>query len=499
MAIPSDIFHTSEVGAGSGAPFVEGAPGRLRVLFVTPYYKPYLGGIERSIEQLSARLVAQGHAVGVLTTSYAFPHRYVSGLPARETIDGGVEVYRLPSWPHRAPPCFSVPLVWFPPGAVKGVLEGFRPDVIHWVGDGWFWAHFWCWYYGRRSAGLVFTPSFHSLRPSYRWLQPINIFLSRVADRIVALSSIERRAVGRTYRAPAGRVEQIGWGAAGPRPARAAPRGWRAGELTVLCVGRLGEHKGQDWLLDRFLRVRARLARPLRLVLVGRDEGGEAALRERLRDEGLEDAILLTGEVDDAELRRWYAHADLFALFSHYEAFGLVYLEAMAYGLPVLTHAVGATGEVAHAGAMVVPVFDADSAEASLERLLRDDAYRLALGREAAAHAREHSWESVAARYVEVYRAACAGKRYAVGGEPRSIPAPSAAVDGTGWGWSGLDGAVEHVDQEGAPAVVARAESLGGVGMVVLSETGALDHGAGGLDQGSVEVREAVGAQALAD
>ena len=423
MAAIATLERPSEVGAGWDASRVGDVGSRLRVLFVTPYYKPYLGGIERSIEQLGAQLTARGHAVGVLTTSYAFPHRYVPGLPRRETIDGGVEVYRLPSWPHPAPPCFSVPLVWFPPRAVLEALASFRPDVIHWVGDGWFWAHFWTWYYARRSAGLVFTPSFHSLRPVYRWLQPINIFLTRAADRIVVLSSIERRAIGRTYRAPAARVEQIGWGVAGPVPAPVPPRGWRAGELTVLCVGRLGEHKGQAWLLDRFVRVRAGLSRPVRLVLVGRDEGGEDALRERIKEEGLEDVVLLTGEVDDAELRRWYAHADLFALFSHYEAFGLVYLEAMAYGLPVLTHAVGATGEVAHAGAVVVPAFDAAAAEASLERLLRDDGYRGALGREAAAHAREHSWESVAARYVDVYRAACSGKQLEAAGPPLSLRA----------------------------------------------------------------------------
>ena len=376
------------------------------MLFVTPYYKPYVGGIERSIEQLGAQLMARGHVVGVLTTDYEFPRHYRPGLPPRETIDGGVELYRLPSWPHHPPPCFSVPLVWFPPQAIAHVLQSFRPDVIHWIGDGWFWAHFWSWYYGRRSAGLVFTPSFHSLRPAYRWLQPINIVLTRLVDRLAVLSALERRAIRRTYRAPEALIDEVGWGVTPPEPEHQAPRGQRADRLTVLCVGRLGDHKGQAWLLDRFIRVRARLPRPALLVLVGRDEGGEASLRERVRREGLEAEVLLTGEIDDAELRRWYACADLFALFSHYEAFGLVYLEAMAAGLPVLTHAVGATAEVAHAGAVVVPAFDASAAEAALERLLTDDEYRCALGREAATHAAGHSWEAVAARYVELYRAA---------------------------------------------------------------------------------------------
>jgi mannosyltransferase len=122
-----------------------------------------------------------------------------------------------------------------------------------------------------------------------------------------------------------------------------------------------------------------------------------------VRRDHLDDAVLLTGEVDDAELRRWYAHGDLFALFSRYEAFGLVYLEAMAYGVPVLTHAVGATEEIAGAGAVVVPPYDAPAAEAAHLALPPDDARRHAPGRAAAAHAAGHTWNAVAERFLAVY------------------------------------------------------------------------------------------------
>ena len=57
-----------------------------------------------------------------------------------------------------------------------------------------------------------------SLRPAYRWLQPINTVLVRAADRIAVLSSIERRAIERTYRAPRSRIAEIGWGVGPPRP-----------------------------------------------------------------------------------------------------------------------------------------------------------------------------------------------------------------------------------------------------------------------------------------
>jgi glycosyltransferase involved in cell wall biosynthesis len=386
----------------------------LRVLFVAPYYKPNWGGIERVIDQLSAHLRAAGHATGILATHYAFPRRHLAGLAARETIDGGMDYYRVPSWPHRAPPFFSVPLVWFPPRAFAAALDDFRPDIIHWVGDGWFWGHLWTWFYGRRRAGIVFTPSFHRLIAAYRWLQPINILLCRAADRITVLSGLERRALSRTYLAPHARLTTIGWGIAAPASDGAPPQGWEPDRLTLLCVGRLGAHKGQEWTLDRLLAARARLPREiaarLRLVLVGRDEGGEAALRARIARDGLDDLVLLTGETDDAELLRWYDHADLFVLFSHYEAFGLALVEALAHGLPALTHAVGATAEIAPdgCGAIVVPPFDAGAAEDALVALLGSERARAALGRAGRAFAARYAWPQVARRFVAVYRLALA-------------------------------------------------------------------------------------------
>lgn len=389
----------------------------LRILFVAPYYKPNWGGIERVIDQLSAQLRVAGHQTGILATHYAFPRRHLDGLAARETIDGGMAYYRVPSWPHRAPPFFSVPLVWFPPRAFAAALADFRPDVIHWVGDGWFWGHLWTWWHGRRHAAVVFTPSFHRLIPAYRWLQPINILLSRAADRITALSAIERRGLARTYLAPRDRVETIGWGITATPSDGAPPQGWLPDRLTLLCVGRLGPHKGQDWTLDRLLASRAQLpgelAARLRLVLVGADEGGEAALRARISVEELDDLVLLAGEVTDDELLRWYDHADLFVLFSRYEAFGLALLEALAHGLPAITHAVGATAEVAPdgQGTIVVPPYDAPAAEAALRALLTNEVARAAFGRAGRVHAARYSWPSVAARFVAVYRAALDRRR----------------------------------------------------------------------------------------
>ncbi len=384
----------------------------LRILFLTPYFRPYLGGIERAIEQLSFQLQESPavEAVAVLTTKYAFPRVPHPEWADRDVTPEGISIFRLKGFPKPSIPLYSVPLVWFSPGQVRRYLKEFNPNVIHFVGDGWFWGHFWSWFWFRRRARFIFTPSYHTLPWSRWWLRPINGFICQVMDQVVALTRQEAEQVRRDYWAPQAKQTVIGWGASPlaeipPRPPLPTGDGEPSEPLTILCVGRLGEHKGQGWLLDVYGKARTQFQRPARLVLVGRDEGGEASLREAVRAAGLDEAVLFTGELDDEELVDWYRRADLFTLFSHYEAFGLVFFEAMIAGVPVLTHNVGANRELLTRGAVVVPRFDREKATAELVRLVNDAEHRRRLGREAQEYAlAEFTWSAVGEKYLNIYQ-----------------------------------------------------------------------------------------------
>ena len=379
----------------------------LRVMYLTPYYRPYLGGIERAIEELSHQIQQspQVEAVGVLTTKYSFPRVAQPEWADRETLPDGVEVYRLPGSPRWSPPVYSVPLVWFSPNRVRQYLNEFRPNVIHFVGDGWFWGHYWSRVHWGKRARFVFTPSFHSLPPVRWWLAPINAVLCRTVDDIVPLTQQEARGLGRAYLAQRRKQTIIGWGAPLPDPEAVEANSDADGPLTILCVGRLGRHKAQLWLLDVYREARNSFNKPVRLVLVGRDEGDAAAIAAYVAEHGLRDEVVVTGEVSDSELARWYARADLFALFSHYEAFGLVFFEAMAYGAPVLSHDVGSNRELLHTGAVVTRRFDRREAIARLTELVNDDGARRQLGVDARDYAlSEFTWPAVAEKYLTVYR-----------------------------------------------------------------------------------------------
>ena len=393
----------------------------LRVMYLTPYYRPYLGGIERAIEELSHQIQAspQVEAVGVLTTKYSFPRVAQPDWPDRETLPDGVQVFRLPGFPRWSLPLYSVPLVWFSPSRVRQYLEEFRPNVIHFVGDGWFWGHYWARIHWRGRARFVFTPSFHTLPLVRWWLAPLNAALCRTVDDVVPLTQQEARGLRRAYLAPNSKLRNIGWGAPPPDPSvieavrmeavNEQPEGEGAQSpgqtVTILCVGRLGRHKAQLWLLESYLQARQEFNKRVRLVLVGRDEGDASAIGRFVEAHGLINEVIVTGEVSDDELARWYARADLFVLFSHYEAFGLVYFEAMAYGAPVLTHDVGSNRELLYRGSVVTPRFDRQAAAAGLVELVNDDDRRQALAEDGREYAlAEFTWPAVAEKYLQVYR-----------------------------------------------------------------------------------------------
>ena len=375
----------------------------MRVLFLTPYFRPYLGGIERAIEGLAFEYLAspEVEAVGVLTAKYAFPRIPHPEWPDREVTPDGISILRLSSFPLKSVPLYSVPLVWFPPTQIRRYLYEFDPTVVHFVGDGWFWGHIWTWLWAHRRAKLVFTPSFHTLPLNRQWLRLFNIPLCRVVDNVVALTELELVRVRKAYLVPKGKLSVIGWGVKAPTLARTESSGQ---SVQVLCVGRLGDHKGQIWLLEVYRQARPRFRHRTRLVLVGRDEGGEAEIREAIRAHGLEDEVVIAGEVSDEELERWYVGSDIFALFSRYEAFGLVFFEAMACGLPVLTHDVGANRELLTKGAVVVHAFHSRGAADGLVRLVNDNDWRKGLGTEGREYAlSEFTWPVVAKHYLELY------------------------------------------------------------------------------------------------
>ena len=175
----------------------------------------------------------------------------------------------------------------------------------------------------------------------------------------------------------------------------------------IVYHGRLAQKKGLDVLISAFATVREGIP-DARLVIVGPDDDGLgpklAAQAARL---GVGGAVTLTGMLRGTDLRSALAAADVWAMPSHGENFGIAVVEALAAGLPVVTTPlVNIAAEMAEAGAGVVAELTPEAFSDALLALLRDPARRVAMGGKARAFAGRYDWrligEDLAALYREV-------------------------------------------------------------------------------------------------
>ena len=242
------------------------------------------------------------------------------------------------------------------------------------------------------------------LEPSVRLDEEQRIV--RHADGIVAASVVERRALVGDYGAEAGRTTVIPCGVdtalfhPGDRETARARIGAPDAPL-VLYVGRIAPIKGLETLLDAVAHVRAR-GTALRLLIVGGEadeptDGHEAEIRQRADRLGLRDTVRFVGAQSQDLLRHYYVAADVTVLPSYYESFGMVALEAMACGSPVIGSRVGGLATTVRDGVtgFLVPDGDATALAERLESVVGDPDLRFRLGREGVQWAARHRWPCV--------------------------------------------------------------------------------------------------------
>jgi glycosyltransferase involved in cell wall biosynthesis len=170
-----------------------------------------------------------------------------------------------------------------------------------------------------------------------------------------------------------------------------------------VAVGRLVPVKRFDALIDALADVKAR--RPdLRAVIVG--EGYERdALERRIAEVGAGEWISLPGRVDAATLLDLYRRAWVLAATSRHEGWGMTVTEAAACGTPAVATRISGHSDAIVDGVTGVLVDDDKSLVAAFERVLRDDAFRALLGKNALEQASQYTWAATARGTLEVLAA----------------------------------------------------------------------------------------------
>lgn len=386
----------------------------MRIVLACIRYPPSPGGAETHVQALARGFARRGHDVTVHTsdlhTEYPFVRRH--DLPT--TDEHGVRVVRHPA--RRLLGSWTL---------VDGMARALRDaeyDIIH--------AHSYGYYQttaAARSAAakgkpFVFTPHFHppwsmeggALRRALRAVYDplVGQRVVSAADAVIGVSSAEMGEMARHLRVPSERVRIIPNGffpdRFEPLPSRTAFReklGIAVDAPLVLFAGRLASNKGLQHLVPAFARIAAAHPRA-QLVLAGEDQGWGPRLLDLARAGGVASRVHLPGHLSEREYREALAAADVFALASEWEAFGIVLVEAMACGVPCVATSVGGAADVVLEGGTgrLVPYGDEAALARALDGLLADPAARRVMGQAGRKRAfSEYSWDAVIERTLALY------------------------------------------------------------------------------------------------
>jgi D-inositol-3-phosphate glycosyltransferase len=191
--------------------------------------------------------------------------------------------------------------------------------------------------------------------------------------------------------------------------------GFGANERVVLYVGRFDPRKGIETLVRSFAEIAngASLQEPLRLVLVGgaQKEGTDAEEKARIKNLvqtlGISERTTFAGQIDHNCLAQYYTAADVCVIPSHYEPFGLVAIEAMACGTPVVASNVGGLKYTVVPGetGLLVNAQDVSGFAIAIEEVLSGQRWSTQARQQASDWVKQNfSWTGVAAKLSDLYR-----------------------------------------------------------------------------------------------
>ncbi|MGR0161515.1 glycosyltransferase [Paenarthrobacter nitroguajacolicus] len=416
----------------------------MKISMVSEHASPLaaLGGVDAGgqnvhVAALSSALADRGHQVTVYT------RRDNPELPARVQVGPGLTVVHVDAGPPRHIPKDN--LLPFMGELADGICEDWGdqiPDVVH--------AHFWmsglAAIQASRRTGtdhpVPVVQTFHALGsvkrrhqgaadtspPARAWLEP---WVGRAADWVIATCPdevFELKALGisrsKISIAPCG-VDLTLF--PGTSDAESRTRTHR-----ILSVGRLVQRKGVDLIIQSLPLLAEAGFNDVELLIVGGsgdaltlEEDPEAQRLHALAKElGVEDKVTLRGQVPRDAMPGIFRSADAVVCAPWYEPFGIVPLEAMACGVPVVAAAVGGLREtvVDQKTGLHVPPRDPEALAEALAKLLGDPDLRAGMGRAGARRAcSRYSWERIAADTEKAYRSVLAA----------SLPGQSERLEGT--------------------------------------------------------------------
>lgn len=362
----------------------------MKVAIVCPYAWDLFGGVQSHVRALARALRARGHEVLVIAPSLR-----------RSEVVAGEEGVVLAGRSVRIPANGSVASLAFGPGAARSLrraIDRFQPQVLHLheplIPSLSLLA--------LRAATVPAVGTFHAAAPSsagYGLGRPV---LGRLWRRLALTTAVSEDARSLVARYFPGDYALTPNGVETARFAEAQPRPVTAGR-TVLFLGRIERRKG----LEVLIRATARLTTDRVTLVVGGTGPQERDCRKLAARLGVDP--IFRGRVLEAELPGLYRGATVYcAPGVGGESFGIVLVEAMAAGTPVVCSDLPGYRSVAEPAALLVPPGDASALAAALDKVLEDERLRADMAEAGRERARDFDWGPLAADVERLYERALA-------------------------------------------------------------------------------------------
>jgi glycosyltransferase involved in cell wall biosynthesis len=356
------------------------------VILVNLFPPTWLAGTEIATYYMAEHLAQRGHEVHVITS-------LDEGLP-EESYEKGFYIHRLPRTKIRFAGAF---IFW---ADIVRTIRKVSPDIVH-----------------AQSLGIG-VPALLSKKilkfPYAVWGQGSDVYLPdwftkltsktiiKNADSAIALTEDMKRAMQAMY----------------DRDIAIVPNGIDLKEYTserpmqnvggpikrILFVGRLHPVKGVQYLLQAMQMVHEEVP-GAKLILVG--DGEERESLEKLTDSlGIRECVEFVGGVPHEKIPDYMHHADVFVLPSLSESFGIVNLEAMACGLPIVATRVGGIPDIIEDGAngYLVDTKNQEQIAEVLLKLLQDEQLRKDMSDNNRERVRRYRWDTVTATLEGIYQ-----------------------------------------------------------------------------------------------
>lgn len=365
----------------------------MKIIQITPFYPPHLGGMENVVKEISENLAKKGHKVTVFTSDI--------GCKKDKLISTkNLKIHYLKSFEIAHTPIISslfFELSKIPQNSIihLHIAQSFTPEIVSLIS---------------KIRNIPYIAHIHIdvgpsgklgfLLPLYKKVLLKNVLSS--SSKIVVPSRdyidlvIKKYAIlkNKIYKVPNG-VDLNNFKSL---PVKSND------PIRLLFVGRLSKQKNIPLLIRSFKIVTQKTNRKIELNIVG-DGEEKSKIINLIKAENLEKKVNLHGELRGEKLYEIYSNSDIFILTSDYESFGMVLIEAMASGLPIIASNIPALRNVVEnnkTGLLVKP--EPEDFAKAFEKLINNPQLKEKLIKNGLKEVKKYNWDEITKKFEDIYK-----------------------------------------------------------------------------------------------